>query len=366
MKSAKQKKSVRTTLFLFLTVFSILVSFVGCSQFSFLPDLGGNTDAPTDTDNTPDLPTIAPSDPTPTIYYNRYTGLACDKALLSCRPISVCIGNFDGKRQEGLALADILVEAPIDSEKTRLWAMFTDHSGASTLSSVATVRDYMMPTVSAFGAIGAYAGTTDKTGASATVYPGEHLDYLYHNLSATFTQEGEGALSTSMPLLIDAASSRGYSLTDTGISLPYRFAAPDTLYIPNSNRIRSISFRYSMANTIGFRYDEKEARYYREQAGAAHTDAGSGEQLSFSNLLLLFHNVNYYHTSTETTFALDTENGGSGYLYTGGGVVSVHWNYEDDGTLSVVNDEGEAITVNRGKTYIGMLRVTDSASLIAK
>lgn len=366
MKSAKQKKSVRTTLFLFLTVFSILVSFVGCSRFSFLPDLGGDTDAPTNTDDTPDLPAIAPSDPTPILYYNRYTGLACDKALLSCRPISVCIGNFDGNRQEGLSLADILVEAPIDGDKTRLWAMYTDHGDASSLSNVSTVRDYMMPAVNAFGAIGAYAGTTDTTGTSATVYPGEQLDYLYHNLSSTFVKDAEGHLSTSIPSLLDAASAKGYSLTDTEIPLPYRFASPDTLYTPNSNRIRSISFRYSMASTVGFRYDEETTRYYREQAGAAHTDTGNGKQLSFSNLLLLFHNVNYYHTSNNTTFSLDTKEGGDGYLYTGGGVISVHWSYKENGTLAVTDDNGECITVNRGKTYIGMLRVTDSASLIAK
>ena len=81
---------------------------------------------------------------------------------------------------------------------------------------------------------------------------------------------------------------------------------------------------------------------------------------------MLFHNVSYYHTATSTTFSLDTEDGGDGYLYTGGGVVSVHWSYREDGTLSVVDDEGETVVLNRGKTYIGMLRVTDSTSLIAK
>ncbi|MBE6656404.1 MAG: DUF3048 domain-containing protein [Ruminococcaceae bacterium] len=366
MKSAKQKKSVLTISILFLTVLSLLVSLVGCSRFSFVqnPDDGKNT--PTDTNDDEDLSTIAPADPPPTIYYNRYTGLACDEALLSCRPISVCIGNFDGTRQAGLSFADILIEAPTDGDKTRLWAIYTDHTKTSTVSSVATVRDYMMPVLGAFGAIGAYAGTTDTVGATGTVYEGEHLDYLHHNLSSTFEKDTSGIISTTPKALASAALGRQYSLTDQGTALPYRLADVSTPFTPNSNLIRSLTFRYSMANTVGFRYDAESGRYYREQSGAAHTDASTNEQLSFSNLLLLFHNVSYYHTSNNTSFSLDTKSGGDGYLYTGGGVLSVHWSYREDGTLAVVDDTGEQILLNRGKTYIGMLRVTDSSSLIAK
>lgn len=366
MKSAKQKKSVRTTLFLFLTVLSLLVSCVGCSRFSFVSDPNGGANTPHDTDGSGDLSTMAPTDLPPTIYYNRFTGLACDEVLLSCRPISVCMGNFDGNRQEGLSFADLLIEAPIDGDKTRLWGVYTDHSKLNTITNVSTVRDYMMPVLGAFGAIGAYAGTTDAPGADATVYTGDHLDYVYHNLSSTFTKGENGQLSTSIQALTAAASARGYSLSDQSATLPYRFCATDSLFTPNSNRIRSVSFRFSMANTVSYRYDETTAKYYREQGGATHTDAATGDQLAFSNLLLLFHNVSYYHTSNATSFSLDTKSGGDGYLYTGGGVVSVHWSYGDDGTLSVVDDTGEAVVLNRGKTYIGMLRVTDSTSLVAK
>ena len=95
-------------------------------------------------------------------------------------------------------------------------------------------------------------------------------------------------------------------------------------------------------------------------------DAKTGEQLAFSNVLLLFHNVSYYHTSSESSFELDNESGGGGYLYSGGGVVFVRWNYNEDGSLSIVDDSGEKIILNRGKTYVGMLRVTDSATLLAK
>ena len=351
-------------MFILLTVLSLLVSCVGCSRFSFLPSTDGGTNTPPDTEGDGSIPVITP--PAPTIYYNPYTGLACDEAILSCRPISVCIGNFDGKRQEGLSFADILIEAPIEGDKTRLWAIFTDTARTDAISSVATVRDYMMPAALAFGAIGAYAGTTDTVGAPATPHAGDHLDYLYHNLSSTFQKDADGSLTTSASALASAAKGRSYSLTRKDTALPYRFAEVDTHYTPTSNKIRSISFRYSMASSVGFSYNDSDGLYYREQGGASHTDPQTEKQLAFANILLLFHNVSYYHSSSNTTFSLDTQSGGDGYFYTGGGMLPVHWRYLSDGSLSITDDDGNAITANRGKTYIGMLRVTDSTSLIAK
>ena len=71
MKSAKQKKGIRTTLSLLLTVLYFSVSLVGCSAFSFVsePEQSGGT--PTDTAPPADEPTDAPADPPPIIYYNR-------------------------------------------------------------------------------------------------------------------------------------------------------------------------------------------------------------------------------------------------------------------------------------------------------
>ena len=366
MKSANQKKSLWTTLFILLTVFSLLVSCVGCSRFSFLENTDGGTSNPPDTDGEDSLPAITPPEPTPIIYYTPLTGLACDEALLSCRPMSVCIGNFDEKRQEGLSFADVLIEAPVDGDKTRLWAIYSDTARTGAISSVASVRDYMMPAVLAFGAVGAYAGTTDTVGKPATPYNGDNLDFLYHNLTETFRKDVDGALSTDMGALYRSAKSMGLSMTRKDTPLPYHLAELETPYTPTSNTIRSISYRYSMANTVSFAYDGETRLYYRDQGGTSHVDAQTGEQLSFSNVLLLFHNVSYYHTSNDTTFSLDTLNGGDGYFYTGGGMLPVHWRYLSDGTLCVTDDEGNEITANRGKTYIGMLRVTDSTSLIAK
>ena len=367
MKSAKRMKSTKTTVLIILVILSFTISLVGCDRQSFFaplwqedtpdPPSEPSEDAMTDgTDPTPDPP--AP------IFYNQLTGLVCDEALSSYRPISVCIGNFDGTRQEGLSLADVLIEAPIDGGATRLWAMLGTPSAAAKLSSVRSVRDYMMPLARSFGSITAYAGTTDTPGASNTPFSGDTLDYIHHNLSSTFTKEGD-TLSVDGNALLSAAGNMGYT-TKAKATLPYALTAPNETRHPTGNRISSIHFSFSEGNTVDFSYREDTGLYARSQNGEAHTDAANGEQLAFQNVILLFHNVNYYHSADGTSFSLDTAAGGDGFCYTGGGVVGVKWRADANGEIAFFDTSGNPLTVNRGKTYIGMLRITDSTSVIAK
>ena len=365
MKSAKIKKSLLSPLLLLLII-SLCASLAGCGKVSFLPS--DEEPPPASDPNPSDIPSSTPDveEPPKILFYQRYTGLVCDESLLSCRPISVCIGNFDNTVQKGLSKADLIFEAPIDGDKTRLWATFVNPSAMPEIGAVSSIRDYMMPIASAFGSITAYAGTTDTVGTPVTSFKENTLDYYYNNLTSTFVKNEQGTLNTSGEALLRAASDLKYSLTDTGATLPYRFAEVGTTFVPVGNQVNTVYYRYSLANTVLFSYDKVTGSYLRSQSSAPHTDSATGEQLAFQNVILLFHNVNYYHTATGTSFTLDTATGGDGYCYTGGGVLPICWHYAADGSLILEDESGAPLTVNRGKTYIGMLRVTDSASLIAK
>ena len=364
MKSAKRMKKKLTTALLFFVILALSLSFVGCERPSFLAPFGQG-DKPSTEDPNDDL-MVDQNDPDPPapVFYNQLTGLVCDEASSSCRPISVCIGNFDGSRQEGLSSADILIEAPIDSDTTRLWAVLGDPSSATKLSSVKSVREYMMPIARSFDSITAYAGTTDTPGASTGIFTGDNLDYIYNNLSSTFIKEGD-ALSVTGTALVQAAKAMGYA-TSSAVSLPYSLAEVDKKVTPSGNRISSIHFGFSQGNTVGFLYDSENGLYTRSQKGITGTDTLTGEPLAFANVILLFHNVNYYYTAQGTSFALDTQAGGDGFCYTGGGVVNVKWRTGADGSISFFDADGNTLAVNRGKTYIGMLKITDSTSVIAK
>ncbi len=362
MKSAKKIKLVSGCL---AVILSLACFLTGCKWSSFMtnPDSGALPDdipsGEQENNTSTDTPTLQPS---PILFYNRYTGLACDESISSCRPISVCIGNFDGKTQKGLSFADILIEAPYDANTTRIWALTTNWNAFANMENISSVRSYMFPMMTAFSSICAYTGN-DGTAAPSSV---SAIDQGSGEFNDIFATDASGTVRTSGESLLGAAIRKNYSMIDAGASLPYRFAEGFDLYTPVGNSISSVHFAYSAANTVDFNYDSASGRYLKSQGGEAHIDAENGSQLSFSNVLILFYNVSYYHTASGTSFTLDTAAGGNGFCYTGGSMVPVSWSYDNVGSLVFKDTNGETLTLNRGKTYIGMLKITDSSSVVAK
>lgn len=361
MKSAKLHR-IKIVIGCFLLVISTLFSFYGC-QFSSFTDSQGSTN---DDGKNPSLEDGGGSsnqeqEPQKPLFYNRYTGLTCDEAISSCRPLSICVGNFDGKTQEGLGFADILIETPVDGDETRLWAITSDWHSITKMQNVSSAVSYMFPMPNAFGAICAYNGGNMNSLPTVPT-----IDYTTGGLANHFTMSYDGGLSTTGEAMISAAVQKQYSTQDTGIALPYKLADLDAPYTPTGNRISSIHMAYSSKNTVDFTYDTESGTYLRMQRGTPHTDVLSGNQLSFSNVIILFYNVSYYHSANGTSFTLDTTAGGSGFCYTGGSVESINWKYDNTGNLVFTDEGGSTVTLNRGKTYIGLMKITDSTTVVAR
>lgn len=368
MKSAK-KYSIKTLAGCFLLTLSMIFSLVGC-QFASFTSPDGSDGSGTDEGENPSTPPDnagggsteePPQDTTPPkpLFYNRYTGLTCDEATSSCRPVSVCIGNFDGKRQEGLSFADVLVETPVPHDETRLWAITNNLEGLASIKNIAGAEPYMFTSAEAFDAVAVFNGAKEIPEGLPT------LNYASGTLGNYFSS-ADGLVSSSGSLIKNAIEANSFSLAEAKHALPYTFADLGTAYQPQGNRISDIYFAYSEKNTVSFTYNETSKSYFRSQGGGVHKDTYNGAQLAFENVILLFSNVSYYHSPNGTTFTLDTKSGGSGFCYTGGGVESISWSVLDDGSLLFKGADGEILTVNRGKTYIGVLRVTDSTTLIAR
>lgn len=346
----------------FAVILSIVCVLSGCKSASFRPDsnpdvpneiLSGNNTPP---DNTPNTEPPAP------VFYDRLTGLPCEESIVSCRPLAVCVGNFNEKTTSGLSQADILIEAPYDATETRFWAIGTNWNAFSDISNISSVRSYMFPMINAFSAVCAFAGT-DSSAIPPTV---SAIDRNTGEFNDNFSTTAANDVFSSGALLMNAAIKKNYSLSYSGAPLPFRINNGDTLYAPSGNVISSLHFQFSSANQVDFIYDSASDLYLRSQNGKSHTDAATGEQLAFSNVILLFYNVSYYHTASGTTYTLDTAAGGNGFCYTGGRVTPINWNYDSTGNLAFTDSDGTLLTLNKGKTYIGMLKITDSSGVVAK
>ena len=368
MKSAKSTQPRKRCGFLLSLLLLILcLLFTGCERPSFLFGKNDGKDRSPEQDNIEAGGKLQDDPVTPEILpTNRFTGLACDESVSSCRPLSVCIANFDGKAQYGLSFADILIESPIENGATRLLAIGTGWASLEKIGPVASVREYMMPFLTALDCISVYAGTTDVSGVAHANYPGDNLDSFSQTYNDLFRKETDGTVTVSGEGLQNAAKNGNYSLKDSEKKLPYTLVADNTTVRPAGNPVSSIKLNFSAVNHAEFRFNAENGLYTRYQDNAPHTDALTGEALTFSNVILLFHNVTSYHSEGNTTFTLDTEAGGSGFCYTGGGAIRIRWSYGSDG-LPVFRDEnGNILELNRGRTYIGMMKITDTTAVIAK
>ncbi len=346
----------RTILLAFFVLTACL--FSSCGFPSFVPDQNGK-------ENNEDVPAVAiPSNPEDTLFYHTYTGLVCSEEVVAYRPLSICMGNFDGKQQNGLYYADLLIETPVENGETRLWMVTTARDTLSSVSSVSSVRGYMMPIVNALGALPVFAGKVDKAEGQEKYYTGNYIDRNDVLLLNAFHYEGQ-ALVTSGAKLIETANALNFPLSVSSPALPYRFAPLQKPYIPTGNPISSIKIKYGVGKEALFTYQKASGQYLALRNGAAYGTSESGEQLTFSNILVLFHNVFDYHTDTESYFTLDTKAGGSGFCYTGGSVSRINWKYDENDNLVFLDENGEKLCLNRGKTYISLMKITEAQSLIA-
>ncbi len=358
MKSAKL--SIIKALSLIALMFSLILSLIGCQLSSFTSGTedssGSKGDSPSSDETQGTGSSSTPDEPKKPLFYNRYTGLACDETLSSCRPVSICTPNSFQGSATGLSYADILIEAPT-GDSSRLFALITNWKAVEKVGSIGDAKDYMLSLLDAFESV-----SVTQNSASDTDHPS--IQSTDQALSNFFFSEGERQY-TSGSLLLNAAESKKIPLTHSASPLPFVFSATRP-YIPSGNSIQFISYSYTDGKTVSFSYDSVSDTYLRAQNGMLHTDAYSGTPLTFTNVILLFHNVNYYHTPDGTSYTIDAHAGGSGFCYTGGGVVSINWGYDGDGVLRFTDSKGAPLTLNPGKTAISMLRVTDSTTVVAK
>lgn len=368
MKSAKG--SVRHSATVAAILLAAVLVLTGC-EWNSLVDKGTSGSIPViakPEDNTT-LDTTAPGTEAPVIKaYHPLTGMPCEEALETLRPISVCIGNSASATlySIGLSMADILVEAPVE-DGSRLMMIFNDAENVKRIGSVRSTRSWLMSVSDSFGAVAVYNGTTDIAGGQESVFPGGMtIDYLQNTASDIFIKDASLAppnhILTSGPKIAAALQSSSWGATTTSIPLPYRLAPEGGRIALSGDTALTVRTVFSATQTCEFKYNALTEEYQRYQNGKPQTDALNSKQLAFTNLLFLMCNVSSYTSASGTSFSLDMASGGSGYYMTGGKCVSIRWSLNAEGLIQCTDATGEVLTVSSGTTYIGLIKVGEAAT----
>ena len=293
--------------------------------------------------------TTAPVTTAPTLtYFHPLTGLPCSQAAAASRPIAFCVSSATGTE---LSAADIVIEAPTEGAATRLSLVGNSHFSLFSGLSIASTRPYLAALTHDLFAISVYRGTSNN-GFESTEFLYDTVD-----LSLSVVERTEAALRTA----IEAA---GYQTSVVGsIVLPYSLPAAGESITPTDRTASYLAVPFHPEASTVFTYDAM-AKAYTMRSGAALTTE-DGALPTFSNILVLFHDATRRSTKDGTELTLDTERGGYGYYATSGGVQQIFWRRDPVTSSLILTDKnGARLSVNRGRTYVGMTTYDLENSLI--
>lgn len=298
-------------------------------------------------------------------FVNPLTGLEASYDVSSSRPLGVMFNNIaDALPQVGVSECDILFECLAEGGITRLFGLIAEYKDLGVVGSVRSARPYYLDFSQMFDAIYCHAGGSEDA-YNEIAYRGiDHIDGVrfdplgvyYRDEERMKTMYIEHTLMTTGEGLIRTIDYCGYrtELRD-GYEYPFVFADWGTTEVLEGSDSRHIHLPISFYQTVDYEYDEESGLYYRFQYnGEKHIDGGNGEQLSFTNVIIAFCDTYVYDDYGR--LKVGTVGEGDGYLAIGGKYIPIKWvRPSADGNGRFVRaDNGEVITLNRGKTAINV------------
>ena len=241
----------------------------------------------------------------------------------------------------------------------------TDYADLEKIGGIRSTRDYISDVVAAFDAIQVYAGTSDVS--SSVLFEGrDTLDYLTQNLQSLCYRDTSRImphnLMTTGSLIESEIGKLGYRTTlRDGFTTPFEFPVGNTKIPAGDSPASEISITFSQTQNASFSYRSEAGDYIRFQLGEKQIDGIDSNPLSFTNVIVLYSDCATYESANGSEFSL-TLNGGNGKLFSDGTAKDVSWQMLN-GEFTLLDAAGNRLTVNRGATYIGFVRVSDPNAL---
>lgn len=323
------------------------------------------TTAPTTEPTT--APTTVPTEP-PILYRNPLNGTPMDQAYTG-RIVAVVINNLrDALPQYGISAADIFYEAETEGGITRCLAVYSNLEGVGSIGPVRSARtffnnlalSYDAPIVHCGGSVRGRNAYADRDGGKIDGW--DHLDQVY-NGSYFFRDRDryssgynwEHTLFTTGEELLRAMEEKEYT-TDAVQDFGLSFDEEVQLTGQTANKI-VVHFRGSKTTT--FLYNVATGLYEAEQYGSTYIDAGTDEQMTFKNVMVLYTDQSFRHDGEYSRSYYVLEGEGTGVFSMGGQLVNIKWSRADRNSPFVYTlEDGTPLTLGVGSTYIAIAAET--------
>jgi len=305
-------------------------------------------------------PEVAPEG----MYRSELTNEWIDEGLMNQRPIAVMVDNEKTALPHfGLTKADIVYEMMNSTQNdqiTRFMVLFKDYDSIDQIGSVRSVRPTNLMIAPEWNAIVCHDG--------GPFYINSFLSNPYvDHFSGTFSRVNNGKPREFTEYILPGDMEKNFK--NTKVSREYNEYKPeephfqfasekkpvDLTGIPGCKDCTLIDLPFKH-NGSQLDYDAASGMYLYSEYGSPHLDAGNNnEQLAFKNVILQDMTYNQLDDHGYMVWnCLDA--GRQGYYITEGKAIPITWTKTSDQAKTVYYDNnGEEITINTGKTYIGFV-----------
>ncbi len=322
--------------------------------------------APTPTD-TPTPAPVGPERYPETI--NPLTGLPVnDPALLARRPLLIKISNAPPivRPQSGLGAADILIEVYAEGGWTRFAGLFYSED-ADHIGSVRSGRLIDLQLAQSFDAIFVFSGASNgviDTVRASPLYPYNTISPQFGYGEPYFVRAPRAELPYEHTLFTSTGALRQW-LAEQNVREQPSFSTPGLLFDQNTApggypaSYARIDYWQTAAE---WRYNAVSGRWLRWTDGIPHTDALTGEQIGFENVIVLqaYHEERVLfeekYFGEETSWYVELQGEGPVTILRDGIAYDGRWVRENPGDLiTYYNTGGEPLALKPGRTFIQVI-----------
>lgn len=301
-------------------------------------------------------PTATPqADPVP----NPLTGVA-DADYTNRRPVAVTLRTLSGATPHwGLSGADVLVEGVSEGTTAGMMALYANADAISKAGPVGPGRDLFLQFALPLNAVPVHIDKNVYASNLLNTLSYQDLDgYHIGKAAFAFDQDRQNAgyreencWYTTGEMIRNGLSNYGTTLEGANTPLFVFGERPAVEEAARNGTSLTITFSADDSEQLNYQLDT--GLYVKTNADGSPTlDADNGQQVSFTNVFVLYASSGIKDDGYTRDYALT---GGTGIYLTGGAWEPIQWSKEDaTGPLQLTTADGQTLIVSPGKSFIAI------------
>lgn len=299
---------------------------------------------------------------------NLLTGIGdLSEGAIGKRPVAVMVNNVQkAMPQYGVSQADLIFEIPVEGDATRFMALYGDYTKVPQVCPIRSCRYYFPALSQGFDAfyvnwgiddtIADYLEALDLDQIEGITNTGGLFGRDQEKLSQGYAVEHTGFFDGTK--LVSYIESKGLrtDLKEEKKGAAFLFNGMDEQLKPEGSDCTQVEVQFG-AQSSAFTYDAEKKVYLKQINGTPQADGKTGEQLAFTNVLVLETEISVRDEVGHKKIDWDGGANAKGYYISNGGVQEIHWSKDENNEESYLRFydlNGNEIKINRGKSYIAL------------